>query len=231
MKSFSNFIHEARSADEITADAREQNRERSAEARKRLRAKRDAIKANSDARLGGASHNEETVLEYAGQAITNTTQGGGSGTRDDMDRKLIDRVRGRTNAKKATNNVAKQSGQSVKNATDNTAGTGSQRKPQPYRQANKTASAKPEKGGAITKTGDKKPSAMVKKPVSKAVAQVRVKVHGGRPGLGTAQRPDLAGVKPKPMISAAPQQKQIAGSSQPKMPSSPQRKALPVARS
>tara|TARA_B100000073_G_scaffold309635_1_gene281497 strand:- start:844 stop:1515 length:672 start_codon:yes stop_codon:yes gene_type:complete len=223
MKSFSNFIQEARTADEISAEAREQQRERSADARKRLRAKRDAIKANTDTRLGGASHNEETILEYGGQAITNTTQGGGSGTRDDMNTKpaqpsLLKRIQGKRDAKKATNNVAKQAGQSVKNATDNTAGTGSQRKAQPYSQANKTASAKPEKGGAITKTAEKKPATVVKKPIA------QVKVHSGRPQIGSAQRPDLAGAKPRPMIAAAPQQKQLPSGNT-------QRKALPAANS
>tara|TARA_R110001606_G_scaffold9856_4_gene42274 strand:- start:4004 stop:4720 length:717 start_codon:yes stop_codon:yes gene_type:complete len=238
MKSFSNFIQEARTADEISADARQANLERQADAKKRLRAKRDAIKANTTSRLGaGGSHNEETVLEYAGQAITNTTQGGSSGTRDDMETKkpqpsLLAKIRGKQNAKKASNNVAKQAGQSVKNATDNTAGTGSQRKPQPYRQTNKSASAKPEKGGAITKTDDNKSSTIAaKKPIAQPVQKAKVKVHSGRPQVGSAQRPDLAGAKPTPMIAGAPQPKQLSPSSAQKLPANAQRKALPQARS
>ena len=238
MKSYANFIQEARTADEIAADARQANLERQTDAKKRLRSKRDAIKANTASRLGAnVSHNEETVLEYAGQSITNTTPGGSSGTRDDMKTKkpqpsLLAKIRGKQNAKKASNSVAKQAGQSVKNATDNTAGTGSQRKPQTYRQANKTASAKPEKGGAITKTGDNKSSTIAaKKPIAQPVQKAKVKVHSGRPQLGSAQRPDLAGAKPRPQIAAAPQQKQIAGSSAKKLPANPQRKALPQARS
>ena len=168
---------------------------------------------------------EETVSEA--QAITNTTQGGSSGTRDDMEVKkkqpsLLKKLQGKRDAKKATNNVAKAAGQSVKNATDNTAGTGSQRKPQPYRQANKTAT----KGGEITKVGDNKTSAVVKKPASQEIQKVRVKVMQkvqGRPMLGSAQRPDLAGAKPQPQIAGVPAQKQLSAN--------PVRKALPAAKS
>jgi hypothetical protein len=239
MKSFSNFIQEARTADEIAADSRQQTAERQSEDRKRLRAKRDAINAKASERVGGSvDHNEETVLEYAGQAISNTTAGGSSGTRDDMETKkpqpsLLAKIRGKQNAKKASNSVAKQAGQSVKNATDNTAGTGSQRKPQPYRQANKTASDKPEKGGAITKTGDNKSTTIAaKKPIAQPVQKAKVSVQKPyRPQIGTAQRPDLAGAKPRPQISAAPQPKQLSPSIAQKLPANAQRKALPQARS
>lgn len=180
---------------------------------------------------------EDTVLEA--QAITNTTQGGSSGTRDDMEVKkkqpsLLKKLQGKRDAKKATNNVAKAAGQSVKNATDNTAGTGSQRKPQPYRQANKTATPKREKGGEITKVGDNKTSAVVKKPASQEVQKARVKVMQkvqGRPMLGSAQRPDLAGAKPQPQIAGVPAQKQLPAGQQQKLSANPERKALPAARS
>ena len=154
--------------------------------------------------------------EYAGQPITNAAPTGlTSGTRGGETKpkqpSLLDKIRGKANAKKATNNTAKQAGQSVKNATDNTAGTGSQRKPQPYRQANKTASPKPEKGRELAKSGDKKEP--IAKTKSSPIQKVKVDVQQpARPMLGTAQRPDLTG---------KPEQKRLPGAT----------RALPPAKS
>ena len=178
---------------------------------------------------------EDTVLEYAGQPITDreptgVKSGSVGGTTKPKQPSLLDKIKGKANAKKATNNVAKQAGQSVKNATDNTAGTGSQRKPQPYSKAYKTATPKPEKGGALAKSDDKK--APIAKTKSSPVQKVKVKTQEpARPMLGTAQRPDLAGAKPQPQIAAAPQQKRLPGASQQQLPTNPQKKALPAARS
>ena len=162
---------------------------------------------------------------YAGQPITDreptgVKSGSIGATTKPKQPSLLDKIRGKANAKKATNNTAKQAGQSVKNATDNTAGTGSQRKPQPYRQANKTASPKPEKGGALAKSGDKKePIAKTKSsPIQKAKVSVQ---QPNRPMLGTAQRPDLTGAKPQPQLSPSPQQKRLPGAT----------RALPPAKS
>ena len=224
---FSQFNENAQASAERMQAAKDRAKNRSAAARERSIA-HSARAARNDNEIEKNERLTKTRQTYTeAQAITNTTQGGSSGTRDDMEVKkkqpsLLKKLQGKRDAKKATNNVAKAAGQSVKNATDNTAGTGSQRKPQPYRQANKTAT----KGGEITKVGDNKTSAVVKKPASQEIQKVRVKVMQkvqGRPMLGSAQRPDLAGAKPQPQIAGVPAQKQLSAN--------PVRKALPAAKS
>jgi len=104
------------------------------------------------------------------------------------------------------------------------------RKPQKYRQANKTASPKPEKGGAITKASQpqKKPAqdSMVAKKTAASKQPPQHKQVAARP-VSTA----MAGAKKKPAIKAAPEKKAIsAAPARPQINPQANRKALPASR-
>ena len=104
------------------------------------------------------------------------------------------------------------------------------RKPQKYRQANKTASPKPEKGGAITKASQpqKKPAqdSMVAKKTAASKQPPQHKQVAARP-VSTA----MAGAKKKPAIKPAPERKAISGGPvRPQINPQANRKALPASR-
>lgn len=104
------------------------------------------------------------------------------------------------------------------------------RKPQKYRQANKTATPKREKGGAITKASQpqKKPAqdSMVAKKTAAAKQPPQHKQIAARPA-STA----MAGAKKKPAIKAAPERKAISGGPvRPQINPQAGRKALPASR-
>ena len=80
----------------------------------------------------------------------------------------------------ALKGAAKNAVQSIKNAGKNTAGSEQKRKPQPYRNKNKEATPKPEKGGALAK----RTTSDVVKTAAKTAAK-------SRPMLGMAQRGDI----------------------------------------
>lgn len=104
------------------------------------------------------------------------------------------------------------------------------RKPQKYRQANKTATPKPEKGGAITKASQpqKKPAqdSMVAKKTAASKQPPQHKQIAARP-VSTA----MAGAKKKPAIKPAPERKAISGGPvRPQINPQANRKALPASR-
>ena len=104
------------------------------------------------------------------------------------------------------------------------------RKPQKYRQANKTATPKREKGGAITKASQpqKKPAqdSMVAKKTAAAKQPPQHKQIAARPA-STA----MAGAKKKPAIKAAPERKAISGApARPQINPQKARKALAPAK-
>jgi hypothetical protein len=88
---------------------------------------------------------------------------------------------------------AKNAVQSIKNAGKNTAGSEQKRKPQPYRNKNKEATPKPEKGGALAK----RTTSDVVKTAAKSAAK-------SRPMLGMAQRGDI-----KKKLAGTPQRKAL----------------------
>tara|TARA_B100000902_G_scaffold376828_1_gene408414 strand:+ start:1325 stop:1870 length:546 start_codon:yes stop_codon:yes gene_type:complete len=119
---------------------------------------------------------------------------------------------------KEKQNIAKNAGQEVKNAGQNTAGSTQSRKPQPYRyRSSKPADKSSSKGGAITKVSKPQPTA--KKPATASF----------RPQLGTAQRPDLMkGKKESPQLGSSPERKSLSSSPvRTTLNAAPQRKALP----
>lgn len=104
------------------------------------------------------------------------------------------------------------------------------RKPQKYRQANKTATPKPEKGGAITKASQpqKKPAqdSMVAKKTAASKQPPQHKQIAARP-VSTA----MAGAKKKPAIKPAPERKAISAAPvRPQINPQANRKALPASR-
>lgn len=178
----------------------------------------------------------KTFQEFFSEAIeqqTQTSYGSGStpqsGTQGGSTKPFRERPRlglslgsgdnkkkGRKATPKEKQNIAKNAGQEVKNAGQNTAGSTQSRKPQPYR-SSKPADKSSSKGGAIAKVSKPQPAA--KRPATVSF----------RPQLGTAQRPDLMkGKKASPQLGSSPERKSLSSSPvRTALNAAPQRKALP----
>jgi len=152
---------------------------------------------------------------------------GGSSAQDypqDKEHKSIDWIGKRKKAKEKREKDIKKKPLATK---PDGPGKQKDRKPQKYRQANKTATPKREKGGAIIKASQpqKKPAqdSMVAKKTAASKQPPQHKQIAARPA-STA----MAGAKKKPAIKPAPERKAISGTpARPQINPQAARKALP----